>query len=200
MPTKRASGLTTLEGHVWHAYLLGARSVLRRLGSRTRDKTALAATFEAVCRGVISRLGQYCCGPAEIRQFAELAARSRPRGTAGLTADEVSRVIFSELDAGGTDNDIAPAHRVLAQTAILTTTVRELGLTPNEFDELVSEAESRATQWGYKLTPYRPGLLMRWRFEIAEGRWYGWPSGRQRWSDERMGAFLSWLRETKLDP
>lgn len=192
MTTGPASGLTTLQGHSWHAILLGDRSLAHRLQSRARQDTkALAAVLEGMFVVVIGRLCQNRFGPMEIRLFAERVTE-RIRAEYGVTADEVARIIHRELGDEITDDDVDPARRVAAQKAAIVTATRELKLTPGEIDHMISKSETLAKQWGFDLTPYRPGLLTRWRFEVAEARWYG-PSARDRWSAERMGAFVTWL-------
>ncbi|MCM0679184.1 hypothetical protein NCC78_31625, partial [Micromonospora phytophila] len=199
MTTGRASGLTTPQGHFWHAALLGDRSLARRLQSRAmQDTKALAAVLEGMFIVVIGWLRQNRFGPVEIRLFSERVTE-RIQAEQSVTTDEVSRLIHRELEDAATDDDVAPAHRVWAQKEVIATATRELKLTPGEIDRMISNAEWLARQWGIELRPYRPGLIMRWRFELAEGRWYG-PSARDRWRAERMGAFIAWLRppsETK---
>jgi hypothetical protein len=191
MATGRASGLSTLQGHFWHATLLGDRSLARRLQSRAlQDPTAVTAVLEGMFVVLIGWLCQHRFGPEEIRLFSErVTERINPEH--GVSADEVSQPIYHELD-GVDDSNVSPAHRVAAQRAAISTAARELKLTPGEIDRVISKSESLAKQWGIDLTPYRPGLLMRWRFEVAEARWYG-PAARDRWSAERMGAFIPWF-------
>ncbi|MET8086599.1 hypothetical protein [Micromonospora sp. NPDC005237] len=92
------------------------------------------------------------------------------------------------------DDDVRPVRHGTTELAVVITATRDLELKPGEIDRLTSTAEGIARQWGIDLPVYRPGLIMRWRFEIAEGRWYGYPA-RRRWSAERMGAFVGWLRD-----
>jgi hypothetical protein len=192
MTTGRANGLTTPQGHFLHAVLLGDRSLAHRLQTRAgQDAKALAAVLEGAFVVVIGRLCQNRFGPVEIRLFSERVTE-HVQSESGVTVDKVSRIIHRELGDVITDDDVAPAHRVAAQKAVVATATRELKLTPGEIDRMISKSESLAKQWGFELTPYRPSLLMRWRFELAEARWYG-SSARDRWSAERMGAFVAWL-------
>jgi hypothetical protein len=154
-----------------------------------RNSRALAAVLVGLFTAALGRLCQGQFGPAEIRRFAEaVALRLRNELTAGT--DEVARVILHELgDPSVRIDDIHPAARAAIQQAVVVTAIRELGLLPNDIEEMIARAETLAEQWGISLPPYRPGLFMRWRFEKAELRWYGWQR-RQQWSEERAGAFL----------
>jgi hypothetical protein len=192
----RTSGLTTLQGYFWHAVLVGDRSLVHRLRSPARqDKYAVAAVLEGMFVLMIGRLCQNRFGPTEIRLFAERAAQ-RVEAEHGVTAEEMSRIIHRELGDAIANDDVDPAQEVAAQTAVVATAARELKLTPSEIDRMICRSESLAKHWGFALTPYRPGLLMRWRFELAEARWYG-RSARDRWSAERMGAFITRLRAVR---
>ncbi|WBB93405.1 hypothetical protein [Verrucosispora sp. WMMC514] len=185
-------GLTTPQGHFLHAVLLGDRSLARRLQSRAKqDATAYAAVLEGAFVVVIGRLRQTRFGPTEIRLFSQ-QVMGRIRADAGVTVDDVSRIIHLELGNVVSGDDVVPAHSVAGQQAVVAAATTELRLTPGEIDRVISEAESLARQWGFELVPYRPSLLMRWRFELAEGRWYG-SADRKRWAAERMGAFVTWL-------
>lgn len=131
--------------------------------------------------------------PTEIRLFAERVTK-HTHATYGVTADEVSRAILWELGDAAGDEDVSPAHPGLAELAVIATAVRDLELKPGDIDRLISSAEGLARQRGINLAAYRPGPVMRWRFEMAELRRYGYPA-RKRWSAERMGAFVDWMRD-----
>ncbi|MBQ1052728.1 hypothetical protein KBX50_30270 [Micromonospora sp. C51] len=192
MTVGRTSGLTTPQGHFLHAVLLGDRSLARRLQLRAeQDATACAAVLEGAFVVVIGRLRQTRFGPAETRLFSQ-RVMGHVRADSGVTVDDVSRIIYRELGNVVSGDDVVPAHSVVAQQAVVAAATTELRLTPGEIDRVISEAESLARQWAFALESYRPSLLMRWRFELAEGRWYG-SAGRERWAAERMGAFVTWL-------
>ncbi|MGI5520498.1 hypothetical protein ACQEUX_06045 [Micromonospora sp. CA-259024] len=192
MATGRASKLSTRQGYYWHALLLGDHSLARRLRSGALlDKKALAAVLEGMFVVMVGWLRPDPLCPMEIHRFAERVTE-RIHAEHGVTADEVSRLIHRELGDATGDADITPAHRVVAQLAVITTALGGLGLMPGNIDRMISEAEGLVRQWGLDLPAYRPGFLLRWRFELAEARWYG-SSARNRWKVERAGAFVSWL-------
>lgn len=192
MTVGRTSGLTTPQGHFLHAVLLGDRSLARRLRARAeQDATACAAVLEGAFVVVIGRLRQTRFGPMEIRLFSQ-QVMGHVHADSGVTVDDVSRIIHRDLGNVVHGDDVVPAHSVVAQQAVVAAATTELRLTPGEIDRVISEAESLARQWGFELGSYRPSLLMRWRFELAEGRWYG-SLGRERWAAERLGSFVTWL-------
>ncbi|MEU8179325.1 hypothetical protein AB0B85_21030 [Micromonospora sp. NPDC049044] len=194
MTTGRASGLSTVQGYYWHAVLLGDRSLARRLHPRAfLDKRALGGVLVGMFRVALGWLAPDPGNPAEIRQFAEWVSKyTYP--TYGVPADEVSLLILRELGEAP-DDDVTPAHPGIAELAVVMTAVRDLELKPGHFDRMISGGEEFARQLGINLAAYRPGPVMRWRFEMAEGRWYGY-SARKRWGAERMGAFVdSWRND-----
>ncbi|PYC63871.1 hypothetical protein C7C45_31100 [Micromonospora arborensis] len=144
--------------------------------------------------------------PAEIRLFAErvtkewsalldaAAATEHTHAAHGVIVDEVSRAIRGELGEAAGDEDAAPAHPGLPELAVVVTAVRDLGLKPGDIDRLITSAEGLARQWGINFVSYRPGFILRWRFEMAELRRYGYPA-RKRWSAERSGAFVDRTRD-----
>ncbi|MET8042056.1 hypothetical protein ABZU25_14490 [Micromonospora sp. NPDC005215] len=194
MTTGRASGLSTVQGFYWHAFLLGDRPLARRLQQRAFDHpTAVGGVLVGMFVVVV---GWLCPGryhPAEISQFAERVSR-HTGATYGVTADEVARIILRELGEPAGDEDVGPTHPGTAELAVIITATRDLELRPGDIDSMISSAEGLARKWGTDPTAYRPGFIMRWRFEIAEGRRYGL-AARKRWSAERMGAFVSWIRD-----
>ncbi|MET7671400.1 hypothetical protein [Micromonospora luteifusca] len=194
MTTGRASGLSTAQGYYWHAYLLGDRALVRRLQPRAfLDRRALGG----VLLGMFSVAGSWLSpdqhNPAEIRLFAERVSKYT-HAAHGVTADEVSRAIRWESGEAAGDEDVSPPHPGLAELAVVITAVRDLELKPGDIDRMISSAEGLARQWGINLVAYRPGPILRWRFEMAELRRYGYPA-RKRWSAERMGAFVDWMRD-----
>ncbi|MFG1866767.1 hypothetical protein [Micromonospora arborensis] len=207
MTTGRASGLSTTQGYYWHAYLLGDRSLVRRLQPRAfLDRRALGGVLLGMFSVAVRWLSPDQHNPAEIRLFAErvtkewsalldtAAATGIAHGRHGVTADEVSRAILWELGEAAGDDDAGPPHPGLPELAVVITAVRDLELKPGDIDRLITSAEGLARQWGIDLVAYRPGFITRWRFEMAELRRYGCPA-RKRWSAERMGAFVDWMRD-----
>ncbi|MEU8422714.1 hypothetical protein AB0C15_17745 [Micromonospora sp. NPDC048835] len=193
MTTRQASGLSTVQGHYWHAVLLGNRSLARRLQPRAfLDRRALGGVLLGTFRVVLRWLDPNPNDHAEIRQFAERVT-SYTYATYGVPVDEVSQCMLREMGEAP-DDDVEPAHPGIAELAVVMTGVRDLELKPGDIDRMISGGEEFARQWGITLAAYRPGPIMRWRFEMAEGRWYGY-SARRRWSAERMGAFTNWLRD-----
>ncbi|MET8254132.1 hypothetical protein [Micromonospora sp. NPDC005197] len=193
MATGRTSGLSTMQGHYWHAILLGNVPLARRLQARAElDKRSLGGVLVGMFIVMVDWLRLDLYSPAEIRRFAERVARLT-HATLGVTEGEVSRLIDRELGETA-DDDVRPVRHGTTELAVVITAAGDLELKPGEIDRLISTAEGIARQWGIDLPVYRPGLIMRCRFEIAEGRWYGYPA-RRRWSAERMGAFVGWLRD-----
>ncbi|MGC4812799.1 hypothetical protein ACLQ29_19935 [Micromonospora sp. DT228] len=193
MTTGRASGLSSVQGYYWHAVLLGNRSLARRLQPGAfPDRKALGGVLWGMFRVGLEWLDPDPRNPAEIREFAERVTRYT-YATYGVPADEVSQLILREMGEAP-DDDVPPAHPGIAELAVVMTAVRDLELKPGHLDRLISGAEGFVRQLGISLPAYRPGLITRLRFELAEGRWYGY-SARRRWSAERMGAFVDWLRD-----
>ncbi|MEV1318966.1 hypothetical protein AB0J14_23130 [Micromonospora arborensis] len=206
MTTGRASGLSTTQGYYWHAYLLGDRSLVRRLQPRAfLDRRALGGVLLGMFSVAVRWLSPDQHNPAEIRLFAErvtkewsalldaAAATEHTHAAHGVTAEEVSRAIRGELGEAAGDEDAGPARPGLPELAVVSTAVRDLELKPGDIDRMISSAEGLARQWGINLVAYRPGFILRWRFEMAELRRYGYPA-RKRWSAERSGAFVVCLR------
>ncbi|MEU8329146.1 hypothetical protein [Micromonospora sp. NPDC048839] len=193
MTTGRASGLSSVQGYYWHAVLLGNRSLARRLQPRAfLDRRALGGVVRGMFRVALEWLDPDPRNHAEIRQFAERVTRYT-YATYGVPADEVSQLILCEM--GEVPDDGGPsAYAGIAELAVVMTAVRDLELKPGHLDRLISGAEEFVRRLGISLPAYRPGLFTRLRFELTEGNWYGY-SARRRWSAERMGAFVDWLRD-----
>ncbi|GAB4106790.1 hypothetical protein GCM10028790_58090 [Micromonospora taraxaci] len=193
MTTGRATRLSTSQGYYWHAMLLGNRTLARRVLTTAKpDNRALAAVLAGMFKVTVRWLRPDLDSPEEIHQFAERVTM-RLQAASDVTADEIA-LLVTEQFADVPEVDITPPRRVAAQWGVIVTATVGLGLAPGNLDRLISEAEGLARQWGIDVVAYRPGPLLRWRFEMAEGRWYGY-SARERWRTERMGAFVDWWRD-----
>ncbi|MGW3888119.1 hypothetical protein ACWD69_05475 [Micromonospora chokoriensis] len=193
MTTGRATSLSTSQGYYWHAMLLGNRPLARRVLRTTEpDNRALAAVLAGMFKVTVRWLRPDLDSAEEIHQFAERVTK-RLQAASDVTADEIA-LLVTEQFAEVPDVEITPPRRVAAQWGVIVTATVGLGLAPGNLDRLISEAEGHVRQWGIELPTYRPGLLLRLRFEVAEGRWYGY-SARERWRAERMGAFVEWWRD-----
>ncbi|MEU7677450.1 hypothetical protein AB0C42_21845 [Micromonospora taraxaci] len=193
MNTGRATRLSTSQGYYWHAMLLGNRTLARRVLTTAKpDDRALAAVLAGMFTVTVRWLRPDLDSPEEIHQFAERVT-TRLQAASDVTADEIA-LLVTEQFADVPEVDITPPRRVAAQWGVIVTATVGLGLAPGNLDRLISEAEGLARQWGFDLPTYQPGPLLRLRFELAEGRWYGY-SARERWRAERMGAFVEWWRD-----
>ncbi|MEK8105679.1 hypothetical protein NKG94_12010 [Micromonospora sp. M12] len=182
----RATGLSTIHGYYWHAFLLGDRSLVRRLQPRAfLDRRALGAVMLGMFSVAVGWLRPDRYNPAEIRLFAERVSK-HSQATYGVTADEVSRAIHWELGEAAGDEDVSTVHPGLAELAVIITAVRDLELKPGDIDRMIGSAEGSRGSGASISPPIVPGSscggASRWQSSVGMDIRPGNAGARSEWA------------------